>query len=142
VIEAIAAYGRQIPSPSSAIVIADFHGAYSRVGKHQTAYFHRDMQYDIVIASSWTNPAESERNRRWTGELFHAIEEHVPPAVYVNDMDQDFGDERVRQAYGENYSRLVAIKRTYDPTNFFRANRNIKPAADTQAAGAYEQPGR
>jgi FAD/FMN-containing dehydrogenase len=135
-IEVIVAYGRQIPSPTSAIVIADFHGAYSRVGKHQTAYFHRDMQYDIVIASSWTDPTESERNRRWTGELFRAIDQHVPRAVYVNDLDQDDGDERVRQAYGENYPRLVAIKQKYDPTNFFRANRNIRPAADAQPAGA------
>ena len=79
-----------------------------------------------MIASSWTNPAESERNRRWTRRIFNAIAEHVPPAVYMNDMDQDYGDERVRQAYGENYPRLVAIKRTYRyPTNFFRANRNI-----------------
>jgi FAD/FMN-containing dehydrogenase len=135
VIEAIVSYGRRIPSSSSAIVIADFHGAYSRVGKHQTAYFHRDMQYDIVIASSWNDQVESERNHSWTRELFHAIEHHVPHAVYVNDLDQDEGDERVKQAYGENYTRLAAIKHKYDPTNVFRANKNIRPAA-TQSAGA------
>jgi FAD/FMN-containing dehydrogenase len=134
VLDAIVANGREIPSPSSAIVIADFHGAYSRVGKQETAYFHRDMQYDIVIASSWTAHNESERNIRWTRELFQAIEQHVPHAVYVNDLDRDEGWERVKHAYGENYTRLVAIKQRYDPMNLFRMNKNIRPAADPQAA--------
>jgi FAD/FMN-containing dehydrogenase len=35
----------------------------------------------------------------------------------------------VRDAYGENYARLVALKNQYDPTNFFRMNQNIKPMA-------------
>jgi FAD/FMN-containing dehydrogenase len=133
--EAIVTYGRQIPSPTSGILIVDFHGAYSRVGKRETAYFHRDMVYDIVIASSWNDQAKSERNRSWARELFHAIEHHVPHAVYVNGLDQDDGDDRVKQAYGENYTRLAGIKYKYDPTNVFRANKNIRPEA-TQSAGA------
>ena len=32
----------------------DFHGAYRRVGKTATAYYHRDLRYDIVIAANWT----------------------------------------------------------------------------------------
>ena len=27
-----------------------------------------------------------------------------------------------------NYERLAALKQKYDPTNFFRANQNVKPA--------------
>jgi hypothetical protein len=33
----------------------------------------------------------------------------------------------VRAAYGINYERLVALKNTDDPTNFFALNQNIKP---------------
>jgi FAD/FMN-containing dehydrogenase len=53
------------------------------------------------------------------------------PGAYVNYMGQegDEGHERVRSAYGANYARLTRIKATYDPTNLFRLNQNIKPGA-------------
>ena len=34
-----------------------------------------------------------------------------------------------RAAFGENYPRLTELKHKYDPTNFFRINQNIQPAA-------------
>jgi hypothetical protein len=38
-------------------------------------------------------------------------------------------DEVINSAFGSNLSRLTAIKTKYDPTNFFRVNHNIRPAA-------------
>ena len=47
--------------------------------------------------------------------------------MYVNFL-MDEGEDRVRQAYGaEKYERLRALKRKYDPDNFFRLNQNILP---------------
>jgi FAD/FMN-containing dehydrogenase len=43
-----------------------------------------------------------------------------------NFMPGDEG-ERVQSAYGENYARLMEIKRRYDPKNLFRLYHNIVP---------------
>ncbi|HSB15422.1 MAG TPA: BBE domain-containing protein [Bryobacteraceae bacterium] len=38
------------------------------------------------------------------------------------------GQERAKASFGKNYDRLAAIKKKYDPTNFFRVNQNTRPA--------------
>jgi hypothetical protein len=35
-------------------------------------------------------------------------------------MMDDEGESRVKASYRENYPRLAAIQKKYDPTNFFR----------------------
>jgi len=127
VIAALVDFTGRMPSPLSSIPIGDFHGVYRRVDKTVTAYYHRDLRYDIVIGANWTDPADTERNVRWTREFYEALQPHLPHGVYVNDLDHDEGSEQVRHAYGENYERLVTLKKKYDPTNFFRQNQNIEP---------------
>jgi hypothetical protein len=61
-----------------------------------------------------------------TRELFDAIQPFFATGVYVNNLG-DEGEERVRQAYGPNYERLVALKTKYDPINLFQHNQNIRP---------------
>jgi hypothetical protein len=128
VIAATVEYVQKVPSRHTAILFAELHGAYSRVGKTETAYFHRDLQYDLIILSGWTDPVDNARNIAWTRELFAIWEPHLARAGYVNDLG-DEGEGRARSAYGDNYARLAALKGKYDPTNFFRLNQNIKPQA-------------
>ena len=55
------------------------------------------------------------------------MQPHAGRHVYLNFLG-DEGADRVRQAYGERqYERLAGLKRTYDPTTFFRLNQNIEP---------------
>jgi FAD/FMN-containing dehydrogenase len=130
-IDAIVEYAPRVPSPFSAIAIADCHGAYLRVGAQDTAYSHRDAPYDLVILSSWGDPADTERNVAWTRDFYASISPHLSGGVYVNDLDRDESTERVRSAYGVNYERLVGLKSKFDPANVFRMNNNIPPAART-----------
>jgi FAD binding domain/Berberine and berberine like len=117
----------QMPSSASGVGLQRMHGVSSRVAPTATAFAHRAAQHDFLILSQWSDPADAARNVQWTRALFEAMQPHLEQAVYVNNLG-DEGPDRVQAAYGENYPRLLDVKRSYDPDNVFRANQNIDPA--------------
>ena len=119
----------QMPSSVSGVGLQQMHGLASRVAPSATAFPHRAEQYDFLIQSQWSDATDSDRNLEWTRALFEAMEPHLEESVYVNNLG-DEGPGRVHAAYGENYPRLAAVKRAYDPDNLFRANQNIDPSTD------------
>jgi hypothetical protein len=119
----------RMPSSASGVGLQQMHGAASRVAPSATAFPHRAEQYDFLILSQWSDATESDRNVQWTQALFEAMRPHLEESVYVNNLG-DEGPGRVQAAYGGNYPRLAAMKRTYDPDNLFRANQNIDPSTD------------
>jgi FAD/FMN-containing dehydrogenase len=127
-IEALAEFAARVPSPFSAIAIADTHGAFGRVAPDATAYAHRHLPFDLVLLAGWSDPADDGANVAWTRQLYEAVRPFAPAGVYVNDLDGDEGRGRVRDAYGANYDRLAILKARWDPANVFRANHNIAPA--------------
>ena len=93
----------------------------------------RALRARFLLWSTWEDPAESERYIRWTHECREAIRPFLTESSYGNYVS-DEGDPFARAAYGANYERLVALKNKYDPTNLFRMNHNIQPAARTTAS--------
>ena len=126
VLEILVARAAAIPFSMSMVGFFHVHGAASRVHPDETAFGLRDDQWDYDIISQWQDPGESERHIRWTRAFWTAVEPFATGEVYVNHLDAEEGT-RIRAAYGKNYERLVALKNTYDPTNLFRLNQNIKP---------------
>jgi hypothetical protein len=116
-----------MPSSASSVGLQQMHGVASRIAPSATAFPHRAEQYDFLILSQWSDATDSDRNVEWTKALFQAMQPHLEESVYVNNLG-DEGPERVQAAYGDNYSRLAALKGTYDPDNLFRANQNINPS--------------
>jgi hypothetical protein len=120
-------FGR-VASPMSALGFEQFGGAVRRVGVEDTAFRHRDVAYDIAILGEWADPATSAVNIQWVREVASMTEPFATGGVYVNFLGED-GEEQVKAAYGSHFQRLVALKRKYDPSNFFHLNQNIKPTA-------------
>ena len=75
-------------------------------------------------------------------QTWTAIKPFVGGGVYVNELGEDEGVDRVRAAYGVNYDRLQRIKAKYDPQNLFRLNANVAPKARKSPAGATAPHGR
>jgi FAD/FMN-containing dehydrogenase len=116
-----------VPAPFSHIVVEHMGGAVSRMDQHATAYNYRDAQYNFLIVGIWHDSAEDAGNIQWVRSLWQAIQPFSTGNIYVN-YESDVGADRVQAAYGAaKYDRLVALKNTYDPTNVFRLNANIKP---------------
>ena len=124
-IELLLDYVARMPSPSSGVGLQQLHGAAGRVDPSATAFPHRGDRYDCLILSQWPDPLDSSANVAWTRELYDAMEPFFAGGVYVNNLGAP-SELSVRQAYGANYSRLVAVKAKYDPTNFFHHNHNVK----------------
>ena len=115
-----------VPSPRSFFVFQQVGGAISRVPATATAYANRDAGYDSFPVSIWSDPAADEANIAWAREMYAVLRPFGMGGVYVNNLG-DEGHERVKAAYGENYDRLVMLKRKYDRDNLFRLNQNVHP---------------
>ncbi|TIW45454.1 MAG: FAD-dependent oxidoreductase, partial [Mesorhizobium sp.] len=114
------------PNHWSLLVFQQVGGAIARVPASHSPYANRDAAFDCFPIAIWDDPADDEANMRWARDLWNAVRPFSTGGVYANNLG-DEGDERVRDAYGENYARLAAVKKQYDPTNFFRLNQNIRP---------------
>jgi FAD/FMN-containing dehydrogenase len=123
---AVDAYSR-VPSPMSSILFFPIHGVASRVPPDATAYPHR-TGFHMGIYSLWNDRTQDAPNINWVRQAWDAVQPFVPGGVYVNELGEDEGDDRVHLAYGGNYGRLARLKAKYDPQNLFQLNANIKPA--------------
>jgi FAD/FMN-containing dehydrogenase len=119
-------YASQMTSPLSMILLYLVHGAASRVSPQAMAFGLRDDLWNLDVIGQWLDPSEADQHTKWVRECWGALEPYATGGVYVNHLGAD-EPERVRAAYGNNYGRLVQVKQTYDPTNFFRQNQNIRP---------------
>ncbi len=126
-IEAMLTILPHVPSPRTMVHLQLLGGAVSRVPEDATAFAHRDSPIVMNIVSLWEDVSQNQRNIEWTRRLYEAMAPFSTGGVYVNFLGEE-GEDRVRAAYGpKHYERLAALKRKYDPTNFFRLNQNIKP---------------
>ena len=102
-------------------------GAVARIRPEATAYWNRNATYAVLMSDEFTPGEQSEADQSAMRDLWNGVRRFTH-GYYIN-ADSEVEDERVRETYGSNYTRLVQLKNKYDPTNLFKLNVNIKPSA-------------
>jgi FAD/FMN-containing dehydrogenase len=128
-LHAVERRARARSSPQTQLILWRLGGAMSRVPTEATAFGWRDAPFMLSIDATWTDPTESERHTAWARTAWAEVQPFSTGGVYPNFLGLgEGGDDTIRAGYGVNYARLVALKNTLDPHNYFRMNQNIKPA--------------
>jgi FAD/FMN-containing dehydrogenase len=126
VIDISVEHSLRIRSPLTAFPIWQLGGAVARVADEEAAFNGRGAGHTFNITGMTATSDGFDVEREWVRRFWSALAPHHT-SVYVNFL-MDEGQERIREAYGPGkYGRLQALKRKYDPDNFFRLNQNIPP---------------
>jgi FAD/FMN-containing dehydrogenase len=118
-------------SVHSAILVFPLDGPLNRLPPGHSAVGNRDAAAVVNIAAAWEKPDDDAVNIEWARSAWRDLRRFSTGGTYVNFLTEEEGDERIRAAYGPNYARLAEIKAKWDPTNLFRMNKNVAPAAAT-----------
>lgn len=115
------------PSPDSFAVWTHAGGAIEKVATEATAYVHRHSRFIPEIKSIWdiNKPGDTLENVNWAYSFFEAFgEAGNATGAYVNYIDPLLHDWQTKY-YGDNYKRLVDIKKKIDPNNYFTFQQSV-----------------
>lgn len=126
VISTILDFTESLPGAYTMAYLEPASGAMTRIASTETAFPHRNEAFGLHIFPGWKEARDDEKNINWAKDFYKALKKESNGGVYVNLMSDDEND-RIKNAYGKNYDRLVAVKKKCDPENLFRMNQNIKP---------------
>jgi FAD/FMN-containing dehydrogenase len=116
-------------SPMSLALFYRLDSAYCDVDDDATAFSGgRTPRYALFTIAVAPTQQVLDADRAWIRSLDAALAPSAIDRTYVNALDDEGIEDRVRAAYGAaKYERLVGIKRKYDPDNVFHRNANINP---------------
>jgi hypothetical protein len=115
------------PSPDSFAVWTHAGGAIENVSADATAYVHRTSRFIPEIKSIWdvNKPGDTLQNVQWAYDFFEAFgKAGNATGAYVNYIDP-LQHNWKEAYYGDNYKRLVEIKKKVDPNNYFNFQQSI-----------------
>ena len=119
----------QAPGTGPAIGLDHYtHGAVCRVPPDATAFpLRAPHAVHVWIIAGWDDSSDEAASLGWMNDTWSALQAFSSGRTYANFPAAE--TQIASAAYGENSSRLVAVKNRYDPGNLFRRNQNVQPAA-------------
>jgi FAD/FMN-containing dehydrogenase len=127
-VDELSAAGASASSPFDQVLLRTMGGAIADVGPDDTAFRFRESDYLLTIVGAWED-GDRDPHVAWTRGTWDRMRPWSVGGGYVNHLDADEGRDRLRSAYGPaTWSRLVEVKRRFDPDNVFHLNQNVDPA--------------
>ena len=103
-------------------------GAANRIGRTDTAYVHRDAQflmgYQYAIRGPEPDVGQLAAAWEWTDRTAATLEP-VATGSYINFPSTRVEPDWAAAFHGENYPRLLRVKRRFDPDGFFRHPQSV-----------------
>jgi FAD/FMN-containing dehydrogenase len=102
-------------------------GAVNRVAPAATAFVHRNALFGAQYTTDWptgANAAGVNRQHTWLRSYWSSMRPYASGQAYQNYVDPDLTNWR-QAYYGANYTRLLTIKKKYDPTRLFTFPQSI-----------------
>ncbi|KAL0727421.1 hypothetical protein Bca4012_023514 [Brassica carinata] len=127
------------------LIFTPFGGRMSEIGEYETPFPHREgNMYEIQYLNYWRGgEEEKEKYMRWVERVYYEMSGFVarsPRGAYINLRDLDLGvyvgDKRSKYEEGKswgvkyfknNFERLVRVKTSVDPFDFFCDEQSIPP---------------
>ncbi len=119
-------YGRT-PGVVRVLDFMPWGGAYNRIRPDATAFVHRAehflLKHEVVVAADVASE-ECRAARSWLARSWELVHPWGSGGVYPNFPDPDLEDW-ASAYHASNYDRLLRVKATYDPDNFFSFHQSL-----------------
>jgi len=112
----------ECPIPAAQLGCLHVGGALNERAGDDGAVGNRDARFVCGVLGAW-EPGEPHADafRQWVRDAHARIRPFGTGASYVNFQTGDEGVGRLRESYGVNCYRVIAVKRRYDPGDLFRS---------------------
>ncbi|SHH33003.1 FAD-binding oxidoreductase [Ferrimonas marina] len=115
-----------LAGPECEVFFACIAGVANRVSADAMAWNARDARFVMNVHARWQEASDDDACINWARSVFASTRPFASGGAYVNFMTDEEG-ARVQDAYANNFDKLVAVKRQYDPDNRLHLNQNIRP---------------
>ena len=112
--------------PGGTVLLQPLGGAFRRVGDGSTALGDRTARWGVQVLSVWSARDRDAGCVAWTRAAAAELADHLRPSSWPNMVPG--GERGPAVAYApDTLSRLLEVKRAWDPDNVFRVNHNLVP---------------
>lgn len=106
-------------------VFFEFEAFGGIIPQFDTSFFPRNAFGWWYQAYYWGNKNDTQQALRYSRKFYSKTSHNVSRYSYANTVDYDIGKHYLNAYYGDKTSRLIHVKRKYDPTNLFHWTQSI-----------------